>query len=58
MSAAGAISTLVWVLIAIIIIIVVVVVLFKLINLLYILPIIQNSLITHNVGQITQMHIL
>ena len=38
MSAAGAISTMVWVLIAIIIIIVVVAVLFKVINLLFIAP--------------------
>jgi len=38
MSAAGAISTLVWALIAIIIIIVVVVVLFKVINLLFMMP--------------------
>ena len=44
MSAAGAISTLVWALIVIIIIVVIVVVLFKVINLLFIAPVTANTI--------------
>jgi hypothetical protein len=59
MSAAGAISTLVWALIVIIIIVVVVVVLFKVINLLFIAPIVlaTPAAYTETVGLVSLLSV-
>ena len=57
MSATGAISTLVWALIVIIIIVVVVVVLFKVINLLFIAPVVLATPVayTETVGHVSSL---